>query len=61
MDRLNFKGKVEVDLNETFGPDTSGAWYSAVSSSYDPETDKTTVELAPVYRPGVGGKVRVRK
>ncbi|WIC89824.1 hypothetical protein SEA_SAPO_54 [Gordonia phage Sapo] len=60
LKKLNYKGKVEADLGDAFGPDSQGAWYSVVDSTYDPEKDRTTLELAPVYRPGVGGRVRVQ-
>lgn len=57
---LTYPGDLrDIDLSQSFGPGRGGAWFNAIGADFDPVTDQTRVEFTTVYRPGLGGRVRV--
>ena len=60
-DFLNYPGDCQDVVGQTVGPDRFGAYYEAVDAIYELATNSTRVEFRPVYRPGLGGRVRVQQ
>lgn len=50
----HYKGNVDLVDGQVFGPDTCGAYYTAVGKTYDPEKDCSTVQ----FKPYLGSVVR---
>ncbi|QOC55754.1 hypothetical protein SEA_ARCHIMEDES_54 [Gordonia phage Archimedes] len=59
-DHLNYPGDCQDVIGQVVGPDRFGAYYEAVDAVYEMATNSTRVAFRPVYRPGVGGRVRVQ-
>lgn len=58
---LNYPGDCQDVVGQTVGPDRFGAYYEAVDAVYELATNSTRVGFRPVYRPGIGGRVRVQQ
>lgn len=50
MNTLNYRGNCTeaVGAGEVLGPDLHGARYRIVGATFDPDTDRTSVQLRPV-------------
>lgn len=58
---LNYPGDCQNVIGQTVGPDRFGAYYEVADAIYELATNSTRVGLHPVYRPGMGGRVRVQQ
>lgn len=48
MNQAHYLGRIDHNPDAYYGADKHGAFYQATNTSYDPETDRTTVQFKPI-------------